>query len=689
MWNLQALLIGIDRYGEGPSRNDLHGAVADLEAMRALLLRCRVPRENLRCLVSSHDEARNRPSTAPTYENMVDAIRHLGERAHRTGSEALIYYSGHGGRTKTLIPGAKGGDGVDEGLVPWNLHEATARLLHDVELTHLLTELARSGVPITLVVDACHSGGVVRKSSRQGRPKRLREAFPDPEHGSSRVAPEAELEKTWRRVHLRSTRPFRHSRRPSSGWTSKGLLQRSRVGVLAACRQTEVAYERDFGTGPRGAFTYYLVEAFAGGAAAESWDGLQRWMARKMRRSSCTQWPVFEGSASPALLARLARARDQPIQVLEVDAERRRILLDVGAAFGVCPGARLEVGSAGGRGPRVQARVEQVSAAEAWAVAEERVATIRPGDEGKMLETGNRRLRVAAVAGRAEATRRRVLRNGRRVGERGEQVPDWRERLREEVSSRGEGWVEWVSSEGPSPDLLVSRGADRYRLLDGAGEPLPAVPEVSHGPRAARRQVDQLLHLARFFWVRDLANRDSRSELAGLVRAELGLLPRGWRPESPYVAEERVPERVQAGRWVLLEIENHSGRELHLFVLDLRPDWSVEIIHPKKGLETLEGGRQLALPFEIFLPPGHSGGRETLKVLATTSPNRPRILRLPALGRTPRRVVRGARSTGGERWRSSLFRRAHDHWTTADVDFEVVPRAAGGQQSEPNGVPRE
>lgn len=686
MQNLQALLIGIDRYGPSPIVSDLHGAVADLDAVRELLRRCQVPRQSLRCLVSSHDEARNRPSRMPTYERMVGAIRDLGERARKARAEALIYYSGHGGQTDTLIPGAKGCDGKDEGLVPWNLHQTGARLLHDVELTYLLTEMAQSGVPVTLVVDACHSGGVLRKGSLGVRPKRIKGAFPGTGGGGSQVATEAALEQVWQRVHYRSQKPIRHSRRQLSGWASKGLLQLPMVGVLAACRQTEVAYERDFGVGPRGVFTQYLLEALTRGAAPGSWDALQRWMARQMRRLPRAQSPVFEGSSSPSLFARFLDARDRPIEVLEVDPESQRILLDVGAAFGVGRGARLEVKTAAGRGPRVGARVEDAAADEAWAVVERPESReqnecteveIRPGDEAVLVAASGSGLRVAVRSAVEMPRPRRVLRNGRRIRAPGPDEPGWGAQLQEQARSRSEGWLEWVPAdgEGPPPEVVVTRETDRYCLLDGGGERLPRVPEIpSAGTRSIRRLVDLLLHLARFFRVRDLANRDERSKLAGLVEAELGLLPRGWQPGDPMAVEEEPVERVSAGRWILLEVTNRSLQALHLFVLDLRPDWSVEVIHPNRGLETLEGGHKIALPFETFLPSGHAGGIETLKVLATTAPNRPRALCLPALEVPTDRAVRGLGSPVGGIWRNAGFRRAHDCWTTAEVDFEVVPR---------------
>lgn len=679
MEDLHALLIGVDRYDPNPLVRDLHGAVADVEAMEEFLLRCGVADENVMRLTSSHGGARKAGETPPTYEAMVDGIRHLAQRAKQASGAALIHYSGHGGRCTTMIPGTKGANGLDEGLIPPNLGGANGRFLHDVELTFLLDEIVRQDVSVTLILDSCHSGGMMRKPVDGIQRRRAGGVFHGLRRMESRVASIEELERVWRTVHHRS---WRHAQRVTSGWTSKGILERQQVAILAACRMQESAFERDFGDGPRGAFTHLLLEALSRGPGLDSWDDVLRELTLRMRRLNPPQWPVFEGFPATSLFKVLRANRETRIEVAGVDLEKQRVLLDAGVALGVGKGALLEVGPRGEGEVGTMVEVEEASAGEAWAVAcAETVGQIRCGDTALVIDPGvGFKRRVAWIGPQASQGHRSPL-----------------ERVRLELEGSQCGFLEFVDAEssGPPAEFQVGLGPRDFEILQADGHPVPGLPAVGRNSRgAARRLVVQLLHLARFHLVRDLTNRDERSDLCGALEATLGLLPVGYERGDgceavPLDGLEHRPQ-VPEGRWIALEVTNSSQRALHLYVLDLRPDWGIEMIHPRCGLTTLEGGRRICLPLEIYLPPGVPGGLEILQVLGVTKPLRPKALCLPSLGDSVKQTLRttgGVRSgplgqllraiaVGERRWRSSAFSRPNHHWTTAQVEFEVVARAS-------------
>ena len=54
------------------------------------------------------------------------------------GADVFVHYSGHGGRCPTIVPRLKGADGLDEGLVPIDIGNTSARYVRDVEIAKLL-----------------------------------------------------------------------------------------------------------------------------------------------------------------------------------------------------------------------------------------------------------------------------------------------------------------------------------------------------------------------------------------------------------------------------------------------------------------------------------------------------------------------------------------------------------------------
>src|SRR5687768_222037 len=108
--SIHALLIGADYYfpnetAGGGSYKSLQGCVRDVRRVEEELLRGRlaVPSENIVKLTASDAGSGSPPEPReswPTYDNIVEAFKRIGERAER-GSQIYVHYSGHGGRAAT------------------------------------------------------------------------------------------------------------------------------------------------------------------------------------------------------------------------------------------------------------------------------------------------------------------------------------------------------------------------------------------------------------------------------------------------------------------------------------------------------------------------------------------------------------------------------------------------------------
>ncbi|HKB40565.1 MAG TPA: caspase family protein, partial [Gemmataceae bacterium] len=113
--NLHALLIACNCYlpnllaeGTYPS---LGGCVRDVEHVEQFLRRrLGLSDERLIKLTSTdngREEPREPPQRRPTYENMVAAFQKVTDLTAK-GDQVYIHYSGHGGRTPTIVPKLKG-----------------------------------------------------------------------------------------------------------------------------------------------------------------------------------------------------------------------------------------------------------------------------------------------------------------------------------------------------------------------------------------------------------------------------------------------------------------------------------------------------------------------------------------------------------------------------------------------------
>lgn len=703
-----AVLIGIDQYLPNSLCEPLHGAVADAAAMEAFLLARGVPAANLVKLTASRGrgEGPAEPEEErPTYAAMTGAIRRLGRAAAEAGGELLIHYSGHGCRTPTLIPSTKGVGGLDEGLVPYDVAHAGTRILRDVELSYLLAELSEQGVATVLILDACHSGGILR-SDDVVRSRGARCVDPVARPLDSAFAPLSVLEASWRRAHQRAF---------------KGLVERGaaplagRLGplasLIAACRDREAAYEFPFDGEIRGALTHALLAALGEGDSVPGWERLHRRVASSIRRLGLRQTPVFEGEPSGTLLGMLRRGAGQALRVVECDHGRRRVLLDAGRALGLGPGARLEILPGAGDGPdrcALPVELEECDAGTSWArLCEGDVATIGSGDRAFLIDPGpGRRCRVQVVPAAASPSAERLeppppaasapapprLRDGRPLGHRDVSPRQRLQAVECALDARAGGFLERVAygqpAGGAAPDFRVTLRGGAYEVLQLDGRPIPHLPPLpAASPVAADLLVDRLVHLARFFKVRELENGDRRSPLHGSLTAELARLPMGFVLGDDLEPEPctEAPPRFAAGETVCLSVANHSRQALHLYVLDLEPDWAVRLLHPRSGLETLPAGQEVRLPFALSLPPGIRHGFETFKVVATTRPTNVRWLELPAIDQSssadrtfrwlpadPLEEFFAAALREARPSRSASARGASRVWITDQVDFQLV-----------------
>jgi hypothetical protein len=624
--SLFALLVGCDVYlpnstpeGSYPS---LRGCVQDATRVEQFLrTRAGLTDDRLIRLTSTAGPGGHPvepPGRRPTYENIVHGFRDLTRRA-RAGDHVYVHYSGHGGRCPTIVPKVKGPTATDESLVPIDIGNTSARYVRDVEIARLLKEMTDKGLVVTLVLDCCHSGGATRAVRRADDLAGVRGVdFVDPtvRPADSLVLTAAEL----------AAPPAGVARGLAPADSATGCV------VLAACRPFELAREFMFDGGPsQGALTYWFLKLVGPGEAGLTFRTVFDQVVARIHDQFPAQTPMLFGNADRAVLGGEAIPATAAVAVTGVSgksvtlAAGQAALVEVGAEFAVYPAA------ADPADPKAR-------------VAAVRVTAVRPHDAtADVIETfqahgvqpGHRAVPIGVPL--------RLVRKVDVLRPDGRPPTDADSALKRVAAAlTGQPWVAPVGRAGEPADFVVTtdpRGT-AYRICDGSDVPVPVRPELpAADPASAPAVVARLAHLARFQAVRALDNPDPLSPLRGKVVVELLQAPAGFQKGDPTTGLKPFPAgtvpRLAPGAWVVLQVTNRSAQPVNVVLLDLSSDWSVSIAHPDDRFLTVAPGEEpLRLPLQALLPEGLTGGRDTLKVIATVDPPPGfELLTLPALDR--------------------------------------------------------
>jgi hypothetical protein len=645
--NLYALVIGCDLYlpnqlpeGSYPS---LNGCVRDAEQVEQFLRdRAGLSDDRLIKLTSSPDGAgapKEPQDRRPTYENIVGAFRALTERARR-GDHVYVHYSGHGSQCPTILPKIKGPEGLDEGLVPIDIGNTTARYVRDVEIAKLLREMTDKGLTVTVVFDSCHSGGATRAAVRSEPDVAVRGGlFIDrtPRPTASLVGTLAELAAAF----------GPGQRGPGASRGMAATAEASGSVFLAACRPDELAREASFdGVHTQGALTYWYLNTVSQGAAGLTFRTIYDTVQARIHSRFTEQTPMFIGDLDRPILGGAATPAAAAIPVDGADASGRTITLRAGQASLIRVGNEFAIYAPEAKDlTDAKARLAVVRVTSVGAASS--VAEVT-SSFGRKVQLGDR----AVPVGVAQKLVRSV-----RTALPDKAPPAAAQALRRvEAALKGENWLELAPADGTA-DFVVTTTADgkMYQICDTAAVPLLIRPELATADGgAAKSVVARLVHLARFQAVRGLDNSDSFSRLYGKLLVELCPAPSGYQEGEPLPRKLKGfpagrPVRLKVDELVILAVTNRSNDTLNVVVLDLAPDWAVALVQQGERFHTLRPGESWQFSLKASLPEGVKKGKDLLKVIATIDPPPAyEMLTLPPLDRPiPRASERGPMVRGG------------------------------------------
>jgi hypothetical protein len=662
--DLHALLIGIDYYFPnrlpgGGRYGHLHGCVRDVEGMESFLKTwLGVPDDNIVRLTASHaaaDGPAEEPAMWPTYENIIGGFRRVLAKA-QPGDQAVIHYSGHGGRATSIYPPEVKSSGIDEAFVPTDIGSDAARYLRDLELAHLLHSMTERGLVVTALLDCCHSGGMTRGDAvARGigiidRTERPTDTLAAPDAGA--------LLATWQQLTGRA--------RAATPLTAGGLPASDDWVVLTACRPQELAYEYKFdGQHKSGALTYWLLDALRGSGMPLSYKHLHQRVLARVQARFARQRPQLYGDGSRAIFGHNRVQAQFAVPVLKVDAARGEVVLNAGIAQGVRRGAQFTifpldaVDLSDFDSATARVTVKEDGATESRAAVDEVTegASIEPGAQAVLINPASVRLRSTV---RLQAEGEGALPPASQIAlEEAYAVADFG------------GFFEWVAADGAA-DLIVAANHGFFEIWDATGEVIPRInpPLALADEGAAAKVIERLIHLTRYRNVQQLVNSDSRARGAPSVTLE-------WLD----VPSDHTFADGDVGR---LLVRNDSTREVEIAVLELAPDWRIEQIYPEHAADsyTFAPGESDTLEFDVFVAGDEDEETSIFKLFATLRGTNFRMLELPSLDAPMTRgaytptneleellsqVVENVPPTRAGRLRTSAGR----EWTTAQVELRV------------------
>jgi hypothetical protein len=233
---------------------------------------------------------------------------------------------------------------------------------------------------------------------------------------------------------------------------------------------------------------------------------------------------------------------------------------------------------------------------------------------------------------------------------------------------------------------------EEYEVLDGAGDLVPNLKPALRisDSHAAEKLIQRLVHLAKYYNIRDLQNNDPNSTLLNKLQVEwvldrqesVGNQPPRLNRGGLLAETEQNPEnyesipQVATGTSVTLKITNLSTSALNITVLDLEPSWEITQILPEgrgADFEVLDPGKYIKLP--LYMTTEFEDNVDIIKVIATVEPTSFRWLELPSLGEQQRNTSERNPTNSLEELCAALteerkaFPRARSfgEWTTTQV----------------------
>jgi hypothetical protein len=625
--NYWAVLIGINFYVKD---TPLQGCLRDVECIKQYLESLSTPLNIDKFTASTPSEPNSRhpaetPDSWPTFENVTRSLKKIISAA-KPGNFVYIHYSGHGAQTKATSSEYCNKNTGDLALVLFDdVHGS--RYLRGLELAYLLNEMVNKGLFVTLVLDCCFSGSVVRHSVPNGAGIRATDYDPAVDAAYPQklgTGPGSQIGVSI----LRDGRIL-----PTWLVNPKGYT------ILTACGPHERAQELEFPSGERnGALSHFLVRALRGGGAEITHQSLYQHLRVRFRQSWPQQNPMRYGNENFSFFGKLRPRRDMTFSLVYKTQKDGYLCLEAGHAHGVFeddeyalyPLHTPEDVFSDTTQAFVKARVEAVRALTSDLVGiNPTFVTSHVGERWKARPLTHLAPQKVPV----------------RLMSSVNHQPQWIAAAKQRRFLH----LSTADMEGqPCMFNVTCNEHNEYEILDGSCQKIPNLPTISlHRQGALDCVVGLLEHLATFKYIEGIENRIPNTSFQNSFRIHIN----GGIGDDLGAGLLDVNHEGELS----LTVRNTNDKPLYLYIYDLGPSWQIDslicdngggdykVMHPKKEEIMM---LQMTVP-DCLRDRGQCECEDVIKVFVTSKPTSfaPFMLpKIPIPAEKDDRSVRGDRN---------------------------------------------
>jgi len=571
----RALLVGINRYRNSSAIPNLSGSINDVEDMKALLIgKFNFAPENIMVLT---DEKATHAGIISAFEN------HLISKT-RTGDIVVFHYSGHGSQMKDVT--GESPSGLDETLVPYDSRDPENKVfdISGSELKPLFRRLAEKTTNVTVILDSCHSGTLVKAI----RPVRM-------------IPPDQ-----------RQPPPVTRSADAIKGLgvgLSPKLQNRFLYALIAAASSREVAFEHVVEGKQHGALTYFLTRALRNAGAGVTYRDIMDVVTGTVTLNFSTQHPQLEGLQADQHVFGDSDSTAETY-VLASPSPDGRVSLQAGQVYGITAGSIFEIYAPGTK------RFETPSTTKI------QVTDVMPfAAYGKLLSG-------SGVQNFSRAIEREHSYNGMQLFLYFDPASDSAQfrSLRNAVSSYKHVQV---ATDLKNAHLLLKRDAERLLTLGADQTPYsPPLQLIDTDLELKfKAQIDQW---ARWFNVLSIHNANPAISAGIAIKTK-----KDGQTRDPFAQIGPLGPTVFEGEQVEVTVSNKSTKDLYFALLDLQTDGSITLIYPPAGThEVLKASGVFSRTFYTYLPQGKTEVIDVVMLMASV-----REFNAEAITRPPVREV--------------------------------------------------
>jgi hypothetical protein len=647
-----AILIGINFYPGRP----LKGCVRDVQEIKKCLEGI-TNVKHIQMLTASRPDELNPsrpledPEFWPTYDNVVSSIKDVTSLA-KPGDFVYIHFSGHG--TTCSLPSEFSNTSAGT-LALVLLNEASSpstRYLRGLELTQLLSKMVDKKLTVTLVLDCCQSGGVMRNDSS------IRFLDYDPLVDSA-YPPSSEH-------HIAPT--YRHVL-ASFDW----LRNPNGYMVIAASGPHEIAQEHDFDRNGhyRGALSYFLLKAWkeSGGPRAKQ-RLIYEYLSTRVRNSCRGQNPMRYGDNDQGIFGGALPGINQT-SILIVRKPDKSLQLQAGCIHGICDGDQFAVYPFGDLNPESRSVGDPI-------IAE--VMNVRTFVSDLTLSNiPSIQVRTGWVA--TPLTHLSLRKLPIQIQLNSPLLEGWKTVLKARQSLN---IFSANQISGQSISFYIAQNSENdYEIRDESLNIIEQATTMHHEREDMSHILDLIEHIAKFKLVSNRINEaladpsypfreNFNIKLTNSIGKEFhpGCSKRGW--FQPGCSHRECSIEVEDGDRLSLHVENKGDYDLYIYVYSLGPFWDIEnalranhAVIPSSPNNSTTRNWQKKLRIEApddMKRQTQYHYEEIIKVFLAGQPTSFTLLELPELGKSMKkgrpyttRATRGD-STLPEDWAAVNFR---------------------------------